>query len=118
MARRKDNAPFSKILRALMAEKGMKIREAARIAGVSPSTISAWCSGASPESFVGAKALAKALGVSLSFLLTGEEDNNRPSTSAPSITEVFTEGAELFNGYARVVMIQMVPRKPEDENPK
>ena len=117
MARRKDNAPFSKILRALMAEKGMKIREAARIAGVSPSTISAWCSGASPESFVGVKALAKALGVSLSFLLTGEEDN-KPSTSAPSITEVFTEGAELFNGYARVVMIQMVPRKSGDENPK
>lgn len=92
-----------------MAERKMKIREAARIAGVSPATISAWCSDGSPEDYIAVKKLAKALNVSFAFLLTGEEDS-KAFRDAPSIAEVFDESGELFNGYAKIVIMQMVPR--------
>ena len=113
MRRKNDVTPFSKILRSLLAERKMKIREAARIAGVAPSTISAWCADGRPENFTAVKKLAKALGVSFTYLLTGEEDESRSANAIPTITEVFDEGTELYNGYARIVMIQMVPKATE-----
>jgi transcriptional regulator with XRE-family HTH domain len=57
-----------------MQKKEMGVREAARIAGVGPSTIVSWRSGALPEDYLAVKRLAKALGTTLGFLLTGEED--------------------------------------------
>lgn len=94
-----------------MSEKNIKVREAARIAGVSPSTISAWCSGGKPDNFRAVKRLAQSLDVSFCFLLTGEEDaKSNPSHQPHSITEVFEEGRELFNGFAKIVVVQMMPR--------
>ena len=113
MSRKNDLTPFSKILRSLLAERKMKMREAASIAGVSPSTITAWCADGRPENFTAVMKLAKALGVSFTFLLTGEDETSRSGVTVPTITEVFDEGTEIYNGYAKIVMIQMLPRKPK-----
>ena len=102
------NSPFAKLLVTLMEEKQLGVREAARKAGVSPSTIVSWRSGSHPEDYLAVKRLARALGVTLSFLLTGEEEGSRDV--APSIAEVFSDGGMVFDGYARIRIERLIPK--------
>ena len=107
--RTRKAAPFTKLLNSLMAERGIGVREAGRIAGVSPSTITDWRSGALPDDFMAVRRLAKALGVTFSFLLTGEDDA-RASEGPPNVAEVFEDGGQLFDGYAKITIQRLVPR--------
>jgi transcriptional regulator with XRE-family HTH domain len=87
----------------------MKVREAARIARVGSSTITSWRAGAHPMDLLAVRRLAEALGVSFSFLLTGEADRREPSTSVAALFEE----REVFAGYARVTIHELVPRRPQ-----
>jgi len=107
---RVKTTPFSKILKALMKERGLTMREVAKMAGISPSTVNDWQSGSTPENYLAVKKLAKELGVSFSFLLTGEEETTSKN-HLPSITEVFDDGGALFDGYAKITIQRLVPRK-------
>lgn len=109
--RPRETPPFSKLLVGLMREKNMTVREAAAVAGVGPSTIVSWRSGALPEDFRAVRALARKLGVSFSYLLTGEDDT-RPD-GAPSVNEVFQDAGTLFDGYAKIQIQRLIPRKGE-----
>lgn len=92
-----------------MNEEGMTLKEAAEIAHVSQSTISDWRSGASPEDYVAVQRLANHLNVSLGFLLTGKEDS--VEREVPSVVEVFEEGDDIFDGFARIKIQRLIPRK-------
>jgi len=107
--KRAGPTPFSKILRALMTEKSVSVRKAAELAGVGTSTIDNWRGGALPEDYSAVKRLARGLGVSFSFLLTGEEDTREGR--APAISEVFDDGGPLFDGYAKIMIQRLIPRK-------
>ena len=114
----KSVQPFSKILRALLKEKKITIAQAAKASGVSPSTISDWKEGASPENYLAVQKLAEFLDVSFSFLLTGR---NEERESVPSIAEVFEEGEFLFDGVAQITIKRLIPKtnkklKHEDES--
>ena len=108
MKRRRNKLPFSKNLISLMQERGITIREAAKLAGVSHSTIDSWRSGRSPEDFIAVQKLATSLGTTLSFLLTGVNDN---SYKNHTITEVFEEGEVIIDGYARLTIKKLIPRR-------
>lgn len=108
--KRAGPTPFSKILRALMAEQKITVRKAAEFAGVSSSTVDDWRAGALPEDYSAVKRLSVALGVSFSFLLTGEEDS-RNDLQVPAIAEVFEDGGALFDGYAKVTIQRLIARK-------
>lgn len=108
---KEKNSPFARNLNKLMKDKGMTIREAADVVGVAHSTINSWRSGAAPEDFMAVKELAKALGVSFSFLLTGEDETR--GEQPPSVAEVFTEGDALFDGYAKITIQRLIPNKKE-----
>ena len=110
--KRKTPTPFSSLLVSLMEENQMTVREAARTANVSPSTITAWRSGGRPEDFLAVKKLAKALGVSMSFLLTGEEDRG-PSFAGEPVSAAFEKGPVIFDGYAEVTIRKLLPRGPK-----
>ncbi len=105
--KKKDQGPFSKILCALMIERKMTIAQAAKVAGVSPSSISDWQQGASPESYLAVQKLAEYFGVSLSFILTGKEEK---AQTAPTITQVFDEGEFLFDGFAKITIQRIIPK--------
>ena len=107
----RKRTPFSKILTTLMKEKGLGVREAARIAEVGPSTIVSWRSGALPEDYSAVKRLARALGTTLGYLLTGEDDS-RPKDSLPGISEVFEDGGAIFDGYAKITIQRLLPKSP------
>jgi len=109
MKARKVQTPFSKNLTSLLEEKNIGVREAGKIAGVGASTIMSWKSGATPENYLAVKRLAEGLGTTLSFLLTGEDDSRANLT--PSITEVFEDGGPLFDGYAKIQIQRLIPKK-------
>jgi transcriptional regulator with XRE-family HTH domain len=101
--------PFQKILEALMREKGVGVREAAKLAGVGPSTVMSWKSGSAPADYVAVKRLANALGTTLCFLLTGEKDVPPEGTRAP-LSEVLRADGLLYDGYAKVTIEKLVIR--------
>lgn len=100
---------FAKTLIALMAENKLRVREAARIAGVGASTIVAWRAGSAPTDFFAVKKLANHFNVSLSFLLIGSEESR--IDHPPSITEVFEDGGAIFDGFAKITIQRLIPRK-------
>jgi transcriptional regulator with XRE-family HTH domain len=100
---------FSKILLTLMEEKKMTVRKAAELAGVGTSTLNSWRSGALPEDYLAVKRLAHGLGVTLSFLLTGEDDA-RMNSGPPLVAEVFEDGGMLFDGFAKISIQRLVPK--------
>lgn len=102
--------PFSKVLDNLLQERGLGIREAARLASVAPSTIMDWRTGSTPSDYLAVKKLAHGLGVSLEFLLTGE-DGNSVRTKIPAVYEVFDHGEVVFEGYAKVKVQRLVEKK-------
>ena len=115
-SRRADRSvAFAKNLTALMTEKGMSVREAALAAGVSPSTIVDWRAGTAGTDYVSLCKLAKALGVSLSYLLTGEDDS-RPNGELPSVTELFDDGGFVFDGFAHIKITRLVPKTSKKGN--
>lgn len=105
--KKRKKTPFAANLISLMEEKAIGVREAAKIAGVSPSTVSEWRNGSHPDDYIAVKKLAKTLGTTLSFLLTGEDDNK---VEVPAISEVFTDGGDLFNGFAEIRIKRLIPR--------
>ena len=100
---------FTKNLLRLMSERGVSIRQAAEYAGVSPSTVNSWRSGSAPTDFNAVHKLAKGLGVSFEFLLTGKDEG---SNHQVSITEVFEE-QKYFDGYCRVRIDRLIPRSKD-----
>jgi transcriptional regulator with XRE-family HTH domain len=87
---------------SLMKEKRLGVREAARIAKLPSSTIMGWKTGRAPRDFVALKRLAKALGTTLSFLLTGENDS--------AANDALVRGEVVFEGYAYVKIQRLGPR--------
>ena len=96
-----------------MTERGMTIRQAGEIAGVAPSTVDDWRAGALPADYAAVKRLARGLGVTLSFILTGEDDA-RVASHPLNITEVFDDGGPLFDGYAKITIQRLIPRKKHE----
>lgn len=105
--RRKNKNEWGQRLKAILNERKISLRKAAGIAGVSPSVMDSWTSGATPSDMLAVKKLADALGVSFSWLLTGQPDS---ATTFLSLQEHFDE-EPFFNGLARIKIEKLVPRK-------
>lgn len=102
---KKDN--WGARLRSVLKEKQISLRRAADIAGVSPSVLDNWANGSSPEDLQAVKRLCNQIGISFSWLLTGERD---VGAKDPSITE-FYEEVPYFDGLARIRIDRLLPRK-------
>lgn len=77
------------------------------------STISAWRNGAIGSDYHALKTISRCLGISLSYLLTGEEEIK---TGDQSVDELFEEGEVVYSGFAKVSVLSLIPRKkPKDK---
>src|SRR5689334_4000781 len=102
----RQNRDWGWRLSKLLKEKKVTYRTAARFAGVSPSVIDSWTSGASPNDLLAVKRLCDHLGVSFSWILTGTYES---PTSPPLVSEVFEE-VQVFDGFARIRIDKLLPR--------
>lgn len=66
---------LSKTLRALIRRNGLTITSLAKDIGVSAKTVNEWLAGRSPRDMNAVKRCAERLGVSLHYLLFGENEN-------------------------------------------
>ncbi len=108
MAKKKSDSSFSNRLVALMTERGLTLRDAAKISGVSLSTVQSWRSGSIPHDWMAVKKLADTLGTSLSYLLTGIDEAR--SGMIPSVSQVFGDGGLLFDGFAKITIQRLIPK--------
>lgn len=102
-------SPFGKTLQSFMGAKGVGVRDAARIAGVSPSTISDWRAGVVPDNHEAVAKLAEFFGTSLAFMLLGRHEAHL-ATSPRSVTELFDDAGIIFDGFAKITIQRMVPK--------
>lgn len=91
----------------------MTVRVAASHAQVATSTVQNWRSGHVPSDFIAVKRLSNALGVTFSFLLTGEDDSQSLGRRR-SVTECFEFDEVMFDGYARLTIQKLHPFSAED----
>lgn len=99
---------LSGVLKQLIDEKGVSVREVGRACNIPQSTMNNFLSGRGPHRPEQIHALAKFFGVSMEKLLFGEDDR------APTLAEVFTEG--LFEGWLKVRIERAVPSKKKGED--
>lgn len=66
---------FSEMLKKILDERSLGQNKAAMLAGVANSVINDWLAGTSPKDLLAVRRLAKALGVSVSYLLYGERED-------------------------------------------
>lgn len=94
-------------LLAVLKEKNLSNRAAAKMISIAPSVLDAWIRlGSSPADLKLVKMLADKLDVDFCWLLTGERDTKKGTVS---IAEVFQE-LPYFDGYARIRIDRLMPR--------
>lgn len=106
---RQRDMTFGRILQRLMTEQGVGVRELASRVGSSPANISDYRNGVMPTDFHLVRRMAVELGVTMSFLLTGEDDP-RPDGRTPLVTEVFDDDGAIYDGFAHIVIRRLIPR--------
>ena len=104
--RSEESLPFGKILKALMDERNLTLRQVSELAGVSVSVVQGWLQGANPNDLQAVSGLAKKLGVSFKSLLLGEDET---INKAGSIAELY-EKQEVFEGLCEISIKRLIPR--------
>lgn len=65
-------------MKELLKERGISLRELSKRSGVPVSTLSEWSSNREPKSPTQTRKVAQALGVSMHYLIFGEDDVQEP----------------------------------------
>jgi len=104
---------FARNLTRLMTEHRVGVRDFANRCDCAPSNITEYRNGVAPSDFKLIARMASELGVSMSFLLTGKEDK-KSNTKPATVTEVFDDGGQLYDGYARITIQRLIPRSHVD----
>ena len=92
-----DEVKIGLILKHLKKNKKLTFKKLSQTAGVPISTIKTWSAGVEPKSLSHARKVARALDVSVEYLVFGES-----SVQAPSISELLT--TQLFSGWCKVTI--------------
>ncbi|MBC7457483.1 MAG: helix-turn-helix domain-containing protein [Bdellovibrionaceae bacterium] len=107
--KRQDQSVFAKNLNRLLADRGISHRVAAQMIGVSQSTFASWSAGSAPSDLAKVAALAKALGVSFSYLCLGIEDH--PNRNEVDLSDLYTEEPVSFDGLFKIKATRLVRKK-------
>jgi len=92
-----DEIKIDKVLKHLMKQKGFTFKRLSEATGVPESTLKTWSSGIEPKSLIPAKKVARALGISVEYLIFGYEEKE-----ILSLNDVLTK--ELFSGWCKVTI--------------
>jgi transcriptional regulator with XRE-family HTH domain len=99
--------PFGSILRSMMKERALTLKQVAELAGVRTSVVQNWLSQANPHDLQAVAKLSRGLGVSFKSLLLGEQEE---ITQVVSASELFEE-SDLFEGICKVSIKKLTPRR-------
>ena len=97
------NLKLKNTLPALLKSKHMTLKELSVATSISPSTLSGWKNGASPRDLGELRTCAQYFGVSIDYLLFGED-----STQA-NLESLLTEN--VFDGFLKVKIERVIQKK-------
>lgn len=97
---------LSTMLKQLMKERKISLRELAKSTAIQPSTLSGWNNGSSPRDLSEVCQCARYLGVSMEYLLFGEEPDSLP------LEQLLTE--KVFDGFLKVKIERVINKKRGD----
>ena len=100
----RDEIKIDRVLKHLMSEKGLTFKKLSKTSGVPESTLKTWSSGIEPKSLVPARKVARILGVSVEYLIFGQEDKK-----SIELSDLLT--TQLFSGWCKVT-IEMPASQP------
>lgn len=92
-----DEVKISIVLKHLMKERKLTFKKLSQLSSVPESTIKTWSAGVEPKSLSHARKVARALNVSVEYLVFGES-----SVQAPTMSELLT--TQLFSGWCKVTI--------------
>lgn len=92
-----DEVKIGSVLKHLMKTRKMTFKKLSQASGVPISTIKTWSAGVEPKSLSHARKVARALDVSVEYLVFGES-----SIQAPTMNELLT--TQLFSGWCKVTI--------------
>lgn len=104
--RSKENHEFNKRLSELIKKKGTTVLGLSKETEIPKSTLQDWTTNTVPTDFKAAARLARSLGVSLCYLLTGEEE-----VHGTDLEHLYDRDAVLIDGLAEVRIVRIIPRK-------
>jgi len=107
--KRQDQSVFAKNLNRLLKERGLSHRVTAQMCGVSQSTLADWSAGAAPNNLHKVSDLARALGVSFSYLCLGVE--NDTSKDEIGIDDLYDEEPTSFQGLFKLQATKLIRKK-------
>ena len=102
-----ETLPFGRVLRALMQERHLTLKQVADLAGVSTSVVQNWLENKNPHDLQAVAMLAQTLGISFKALLIGEPER---IGAGSDLSDLFQE-QDLFDGLCKVSIKRLVPRK-------
>ena len=100
---------FRENLKAELQYAGMPVKELAARSGLKKKTLDSYL-GANPytPSATAAVSIAKALGISVEYLVEGTEgENNRPRSALPPDIQAIVHASELLNAKDRQVVLTL-----------
>lgn len=92
-----DEVKIDQVLKHLMKERRLTFKKLGQLSNVPVSTIKTWSAGVEPKSLSHARKVARALGVSVEYLVFGESSNQ-----TPTMNELLT--TQLFSGWCKVTI--------------
>ena len=92
-----DEVKIDQVLKHLMKERKLTFKKLSQLSAVPASTIKTWSAGVEPKSLSHARKVARALGVSVEYLVFGES-----SAQAPTMNELLT--TQLFSGWCKLTI--------------
>ncbi len=116
--KRQSQQPFNHILRAIMRDRGLKLADIAKMAGVSVSVAGDWTADVFPSDMNKVKTLADQLGISFTYLVTGQSEERKFKNSF-QLVEMLTEG-EPIEGFYKISVQKLNANKildKEEKNP-
>ena len=102
----RNNHEFCKRLMMLTEKRGISLLALSKETQIPKSTLHDWCTSSLPTDFKAAARLAKSLDVSLSYLLTGEEEQNDKA-----VEPAYERETVLIDGLAEIKIVSLVPKK-------
>ncbi len=100
-----QNEEFNKRLSELIRKRGVTVLSLSKETKIPKSTLQDWTTNTVPTDFKAAARLAKALGVSLSFLLTGEDEH-----APEDLTNLYERDTVLIDGLAEIRIVRVIPK--------